>query len=203
MIPGNSQILTCPFCGGEKEILSLISGNTFGAELWSDNKRIARMMPEISFVQKCPHCGKYFIKSRQETRYAEDSHSFDTGMLTFPEWKEAFSQLSAEGFLNQKEEAYVRMMLHQAYNDFYFRSLDKKAVQEEDRELFHDNALWLIQNLITDAVMKAEFYRQIGEMEAARRTLDAVVPKNDFQEDLVSSIRERLDANDSEVFLIH
>jgi DNA polymerase III delta prime subunit len=124
-------------------------------------------------------------------------------MLTFPEWKEAFSQLSAEGFLNQKEESYVRMMLHPAYNDFYFRSLDKKAVQEEDRELFHENALWLIENLITDAVMKAEFYRQIGEMEAARRTLDAVVPKNDFVEDLVSSIRERLDANDSEVFQIN
>lgn len=96
MIPGNSQILTCPFCGGEKEILSLISGNTFGAELWSDNKRIARMMPEISFVQKCPHCGKYFMKSRQEVRYAEDSHSFDTGML-FPGMEGGFLATFSRG----------------------------------------------------------------------------------------------------------
>ena len=33
MKPGISQILICPFCGTEKQIMSLISGNTFGAEL--------------------------------------------------------------------------------------------------------------------------------------------------------------------------
>jgi hypothetical protein len=27
MIPGNLQILICPHCGGEKQIMSLISGN--------------------------------------------------------------------------------------------------------------------------------------------------------------------------------
>ena len=29
MIPGNSQILTCPFCGGEKEILSPFEKSSF------------------------------------------------------------------------------------------------------------------------------------------------------------------------------
>lgn len=28
--------------------------DTFVAELWSDNKQIAPMLPEISYVQKCP-----------------------------------------------------------------------------------------------------------------------------------------------------
>ena len=50
MMPGNPRILICPFCGTEKQIMSLISGNTFGAELWSDNKQIAPMLPEISYV---------------------------------------------------------------------------------------------------------------------------------------------------------
>ena len=74
MMPGNPQILTCPFCGKEKEIMSLVSGNTFGSELWSDNKQIAPMLPEISYVQKCPHCGKYFIKGRQAVKYAKDGY---------------------------------------------------------------------------------------------------------------------------------
>lgn len=72
MQPGKPQILTCPYCGKEKEIMSLMSGNTCGSMLWSDNKQIAPMMPEISYVQKCPHCGKYYIRNRQAIRYATE-----------------------------------------------------------------------------------------------------------------------------------
>ena len=125
---GNPQILTCPFCGKEKEIMSLVSGNTFGSELWSDNKQIAPMLPEISYVQKCPHCGKYFIKGRQAVKYAKDGYCFEKGLLTFPETKEAFAQLAKEGFIDEKEEINVRMMLHHAYNDYYYRNIDKKDI---------------------------------------------------------------------------
>ena len=43
MTPGKPQILTCPFCGAKKEIMTLASGNTFGAEFWSDNIISAEM----------------------------------------------------------------------------------------------------------------------------------------------------------------
>ena len=162
MLPGNPQILTCPFCGKEKEIMSLASGNTFGSELWSDNKQIAPMLPEISYVQKCPHCGKYYIKRRQAVKYAKDGYCFERGLLTFSEIKEAFAQLAEEGFIDEKEEINVRMMLHHAYNDYYYRNGDKKDILEDDKKLFRENGLWLINNLITDNVMKAEFYREIG-----------------------------------------
>ena len=36
--------------------------------------------------------------------------------------KEAFAQLSAEGFNNCDEEQTVRMMLHHAFNDHYHRT---------------------------------------------------------------------------------
>ncbi len=201
-MPGNPQILTCPFCGKEKEIMSLVSGNTFGAELWSDNKQIAPMLPEISYVQKCPHCGKYYIKGRQTVKYAKEGYSFEKGLLTFPEMKEAFAQLSEEGFINEKEESNVRMMLHHAYNDYYYRYDYKEDLQEEDKKLFRENGLWLINNLLTDNVMKAEFYREIGEMETAKNILDSVVVEDGFLKQIVSSIRERLEVNNSEVFKI-
>ena len=54
MIPGNAEIVKCPYCGTEKMLMTLISGNTCGAEYWSDNKRIAPMLPSVSPVQKCP-----------------------------------------------------------------------------------------------------------------------------------------------------
>lgn len=68
MFPANARILTCPHCQGKKEVMQLLSGNTFGAELWSDSKEDAPMLPQVSYVQKCPHCGKYFLMSSQATR---------------------------------------------------------------------------------------------------------------------------------------
>lgn len=200
MMPGNPQILICPFCGTEKQIMSLISGNTFGAELWSDNKQIAPMLPEISYVQKCPHCGKYYITERQEVKYAKDGYSFEKGLLTYPEMKEAFTQLSEEGFLNENEEINVRMMLHHAYNDYYYRTEEKKVVSEEDKTLFHKNGLWLINNLITDSVMKAEFYREIGEIDTARSILNSITVEDEFLKRIVTAIKDRLEVNNCQVF---
>ena len=202
MMPGNPRILVCPFCGKEKEIMSLISGNTFGAELWSDNKQIAPMLPEISYVQKCPHCGKYYITGRQEVKYAKDGYSFEKGLLTYPEMKEAFTQLSEEGFLNEKEEINVRMMLHHAYNDYYYRTEEKKVISEEDKTLFHENGLWLINNLITDSVMKAEFYREIGEIDTAKSILDSITVEDEFLKRIVTGIKERLEVNNCQVFKV-
>ena len=199
-MPGNPQILICPFCGTEKQIMSLISGNTFGAELWSDNKQIAPMLPEISYVQKCPHCGKYYITGRHEVKYAKDGFSFEKGLLTYPEMKEAFTQLSEEGYLNEKEEINVRMMLHHAYNDYYYRTEEKKVISEEDKTLFHENGLWLINNLITDSVMKAEFYREIGEIDTARSILDSITVEDEFLKRIVTAIKDRLEVNNCQVF---
>ena len=141
MLPGNPRILVCPFCGKEKEIMSLVSGNTCGAELWSDNKQIAPMLPEISYVQRCPHCGKYYITGRQEVKYAKDGYSFEKGLLSYPEMKEAFVQLSEEGFLNKKEESNVRMMLHHATNDFYYRSDDNKEILTEEKNQLQEKVI--------------------------------------------------------------
>lgn len=199
---GNSRILICPFCGKKKEIMSLLSGNTFRAEMWSDNKQIAPMLPEISFVQRCPQCGKYYITERQELKYAKDSYSIDQGLLSYPEMKEAFIQLSEEGFVNEEEETKVRMMLHHAYNDYYYRSYDNKEINAEDKTLFHENGSWLIDNLITGNVLKAEFYREIGEFEVAHDILESVEVEDEFLKRIMTQIQERVQNNDCRVFKI-
>jgi hypothetical protein len=202
---GNPLILTCPFCGKEKIIMSLVSGNTFDSELWSDNMRMAPMLPEISYIQKCPHCGKYYIigrMGRQDVKIAKEGCSCEDGRLAFSEMKEAFAQLSEEGFIDKKEESDVRMMLHHAYNDYYYRIIRWNNIPEEDKILFRENGLWLINNLLTDNIMKAEFYREIGDMETAKKILDSVVVEDGFLKQIISSIRERLEVNNSEVFKI-
>ena len=56
MLPGNAEIVICPYCGTKKELMTLVSGNTFGAEYWSDNNRISPILTIAYPVQKCTLC---------------------------------------------------------------------------------------------------------------------------------------------------
>lgn len=239
MMLDNPRILVCPFCGKEKRIMSLLSGNNLGARVWSDNKHVLPMMPESSYVQKCPQCGKYYITGRQEVKLEEEPEEilvdedisfdqspqngqkmieerfrafhfrlpcFDRGLLTYTEMKEAFDQLLEEGFVNKEEECQVRMMLHHAYNDYYYRDDDdntEKEVNADDKKLFCENAIWLIHNYITDDVLKAEFYREIGEFETARSILDSVEVGDAFLRFTITQIQKKLQDNDCIVFEIN
>ena len=198
----NPQILTCPFCGEKKEIMSLMSGNTFGAQMWSDNKCIYPMYPEISLVQKCPHCGKFYIRTRQEAVWAETGSSFEQGLLTYEEMKQAFAQLMEAGDLTRDEEANVRMMLHHAHND-NFRREQTSEFTDADLTLFRENAMWLIKNIITDRVMKAEFYREIGDFDEAKSILDEVHASDPFYITLVDKIQDKIANRDSAVFQLY
>ena len=75
-------------------------------------------------------------------------------------------------------------------------------IVNDDPELFQKNAVWLIENNIVHGRMKIEFYREIGDFEAARR-LFALFKFVGIEEDSVLyAIRERLDAHDCKVFKI-
>ena len=182
--------------------MSLVSGNTFGAELWSDNKFIAPSLPQISLIQKCPHCGKYFSKERQEARYAKKGWSSEQGFLTFPEMKEAFQQFTTDGFLNEREESEIRLMLFHSYNDFYHRSEEHHDIARDDYELFISQGKWLIEHFVTDNILKAEYYREIGDFETAQALLSSVSADDDVMRKIVQSIKEKIRVRDAKVFRI-
>ena len=95
MLPANALILICPYCKGEKPVLQLMSGNTFGGTQWSDLKSEYPMLPRPSVIQKCPHCGKYYFAQNVETKEGDDC-SGDLGELTFEQVKEARTQNDKE-----------------------------------------------------------------------------------------------------------
>lgn len=203
MMIGYSQVLTCPFCGMKKDVLSLISGNTFGARLWSDKKEDAPMCPEVSWVQKCPQCGKYYFLSRQEYVHSESTMSSDCGELSLQEAKDALEQLTSDGFENTTEEAMIRLLFFQTYNDEYFRYEDEpKEIPAEDHALFVECGLWLIEHYVEDPVLKAEYYREIGEMEKAIYILESTEMEDVFHKKLAEKIMERIEEGDTQVFLI-
>lgn len=202
MNPGNPQIVKCPFCGNEKMLMSLISGNTFGAIYWSDNKRDAPMLPQVSYVQKCPKCGKYYIKARQEAKCAADGFCLELGTLTYPEMKEAFAQLSDEGFNDVDEECSVRVLLLHTYNDYFFRGESDKQPSEIDKEFIVKNIHWLIENWAQDEIFKAELYREAGDMDEAIKILDNVDATEEFLAKIKNEIIRLAKAGDSSVFVI-
>ncbi len=204
MMIGFSRVLTCPFCGTKKDVMSLMSGNTFGARLWSDKKEWAPMCPEVSWVQKCPQCGKYYFPSRQEYVRSDSTMSSDLGGLSLQEAKEALEQLTKDGFESMKEEAMVRLLFFQTYNDKYLRYEDKsQEILSEDRALFVECGLWLVDHYAEDEVLKAEFYREIGEMDKARSILEAAEMKDDFHKELAEKIKERIEKGESQVFQVY
>jgi hypothetical protein len=53
MIPGPDLYYKYPYCGKIHVTSSLISGNTFRTERYTDSRRISPMMPEFPIITKC------------------------------------------------------------------------------------------------------------------------------------------------------
>ena len=143
MIPGLAEIVQCPYCGTEKALMTLITCNNIGEKDWSDGKVIYPMAPSVSPVQKCPKCGKYYLKNLLESQEGKET-TFNTGNLSYYEWKEAYIQFRLECptvskspigslyfnkkkykdyrlDLNRSDWNYIRLHLIQAFNDLYYR----------------------------------------------------------------------------------
>ena len=58
--PGPTTVIACPHCGAAARQSTIMSGNTFGMEVWTDGKRIAPMLPESPPVVQCHKCQKCF-----------------------------------------------------------------------------------------------------------------------------------------------
>ena len=204
MIPGNAKIVKCPYCGTKKELFTMVSGNTIRATYWSDNKRIAPMLPMVSPVQKCPGCGKYYEEGKNHCGEG-NSYSFDLGELTFPEWKEAYAQFQAEG-VDEKTRNNLRYWLIHSYNDYFHRSEEAPKPTDEDFEFFSKTVVEFIDsfnwNSGSELLMKAELYREANKMQECRQVLDSI-PFDQLNEDLkaiFNGIRLRMEKNDHVVF---
>jgi hypothetical protein len=66
MIPGPDQIIACPKCKGLAYYITLKSGNTIDARVWTDSKMIAPMFPRPPTVVKCHRCAESYWRADAE-----------------------------------------------------------------------------------------------------------------------------------------
>ena len=216
MNPGPPILVKCPKCGNDKELMSLISGNTFGSLAWSDTYQYSPMLPRLSPVQKCLHCNTYFMLPNEKPRYKEEdsgfNYSFDTGRLSFSEIKEALFLLEDSG-LSKGDEIALRLefvyRFNDAFRDFEKKSWEGKTKENKDRnetdwKLHRENLIKLISLFdITDnnrIPVIAEFYREAGMFEESISLIEGFKPDSDFIKYVVEKIKEKALAKDDKVF---
>lgn len=232
MIPGRAEIVRCPYCWKKKRLLAIESGNAIDAEFWSDGKMIAPMLPQVSPVQKCLRCGKYYLEYRCFSRSGL-GQSWEKGEMIYHEWKEAYSQfLNEKGVakgknrlvqainnlfaieINPEDMAEIRLWLIQSYNDCYYRH-DSQYIEHEIEELDPEEESFIagiINEFIElhdwsegpDSLLKAELYREAGDMQKSLKVLSQINLEKFGNGELkvYCGIKERIKAGDKRVFKI-
>ncbi len=206
MNPGPAKILSCPYCGGTKEVMTLISGNTIGGTVWSDTRRHYPMLPEVSPIQKCPHCGKYYFIEQAKSQYADDyKHCGELGTLNYSELKEAKEQME-HLTLSPVQRWIVNHLLFMAYND-EFRRMDGentlKTPTDEDQQIFATTIEALLEGMNSSKdynLFHAELLRESGRFDEAK----GILMQHDNEDDrwVVESMIQHIDKHDTLPFLL-
>lgn len=191
-----SSLLRCPHCGTLKEVLRLSSGNTIGATLWSDSKHRAPMLPGVSYIQRCPSCGKYFFRTEDVEAGRSNRYGGGTGNLPLEYLKQALEQLQP----TDDDEYTLRIYILWAFNDHY-GEMEQSEIPAEEWEYHVDNVHHLVQMDIED-LLKAELYREIGEFELAIQFLKSLEVTEETKE-LYRKILEQAKQHNRKVFVLY
>jgi hypothetical protein len=188
MLPGPLIIIECPFCKSQIKIRTLASYNTIGAAIRSDGKIEAPMYreePELAKCNKCRHF--YWIKKARivekidwfgnESSAASLKKYDKIGFIKFPTIKEYFESLNEIKY-NQK---YIRLQIWRLYNNFF--RIDKKLSNEAQIK-YNENAYKLISllntKIETEKIIKAELYRNLGNLKQSKKITDQISSEYDF-----------------------
>ncbi len=205
MNPGNPIMVKCPYCGAEKELMTLMSGNTCGAEYWSDGKMIASMLPKISPVQKCPQCDKYYIEHKQKSRMVS-GFSLEKGLMPFSDWRKAYYQFQTEE-IEDEDMMNIRYWIVQSFNDTFYRNkIDQLEPTADDYSFFKEIVLLFVDSYkqfpMHDSLLIAEFYREANEMEKCKEVLNTIDYEDlkDHVKKIYDGIKNRMERGVAKVF---
>ena len=180
-----------------------MSGNTCSGHQWWDFKEEYPMLPHVSLVQKCPHCGKYFMTNSARSKRGKE-YSFELGHLSHAEMRQALAQF--EGKLSGQERTNLLFEYVWAYNDAFQRENTERATPNaEELEEFQEVIRELVSALesTSNKLSLAELLREARFFDEAL----AIVEKEGKQEDhllqeLSKIIKEKSLRKDSTVGII-
>jgi hypothetical protein len=216
MMPGPDQIIACPKCKGLARYMTLASGNTLDARVWTDGKMIAPMLPLPSTVVKCHRCAEVYWRTDAEKIGPVDRWRgagehvnpawADAPMVEEPTEEDYYQALSKGLAKNAKQERVLRILAWRRRNDV-FRDKPLKGAQgiSDDPEAWRKN-LEALERLLTeedvnDCLMKAEVLRELGKFESAKQVLSRATSTDGAA--VVRQLRSLCDARDTSVRELH
>jgi hypothetical protein len=196
MIPGPTIIRECSACGKYIAEGTIVSGNTFGARLWTDGKLDAPMLPDEPRLVKCRHCGSLvWIEEEKQVGEIDPWCSENPGNDAFEDARPAKTPTLRDyvGFLkagisDKEKERYVRLRAWWAGNDGRRKSNKTKPLTSFESNNLRAFATLLPEADDNDRLMKAEALRELGQFEEAEKLLAAEF-ESEFAK-VVSTIRE-------------
>ena len=188
MRPGPDYIYQCPECSNLLRKGSLWSGNTFGGKLYSDGKMVASMLPAFPNLTKCKKCGSLLWLSDMEEigtdEWEHRNREYKTAdRVEFLDIPDLFRFLELDIVkCSIEKEKIVRRKIWLAFNDrIRTQSFFKRKqifTRESDEALWKQNCLRLLELYdpanISDKLMAAELYRNLGEFNVCVKILDSV-----------------------------
>ena len=161
-----------------------MSGNTFGAHLYSDGKQEAPMLPDFPEITRCRKCdvifwlvkleeiGTYYPGFQEHPDQPEWEAADNAEFLSIGDYFRALSEGLAE---NPSEELYLRQRIWWTYNDRVREKKTEMFRSAEDEGHWKENLVRMLE-LLDDSdrnqrVMKAEIHRNLGEFETCVQIL--------------------------------
>lgn len=202
MIPGDTLFYKCPKCKSITTKGSLLSGNTFGSVIYSDGKRIAPMLPDFPYLNKCGGCGWYYwLNDKSKVNDIIDDNKdpkYTARFLTIDEYFEALSKIHE---LDEKHERYIRFQIYWSYND-RGRNGEPLFRNRGEEIMYIGNILKIIKILdnskIEDQLSLAEMLRNIGLFNDSLKILNNI--KNKDYKYVVDSIKEYVLKENKQIF---
>ncbi len=211
MIPGPYQIVACPHCQELAKYMTLMSGNTFGARVWTDGKKVAPMLPRPPVVVKCHHCTQCYWLADAEKVGTEEPYE-EEGRKVNPSWAAAqvvreptedeYYQALQEGLAaDPQQERRLRVLAWWRRNDA-IRGIGQAKISSVAITSSCKKNLEALIDLLDEAVeydrfISAEVLRELGEFESAKIILNSVTSSKYAA--VVCQIRLLCDSGDSSV----
>lgn len=126
----------------------MVSGNTIGADSWSDGFMIAPMLMDVIKFSKCSQCNTYFwlsdnfIQQPAETTGVKELDSFiHTGSSASSEVKLLKEAFRSDMVNSIEKEIYLRIKLWQAINHFVRKYESEGILKQIKHKIFKSSDL--------------------------------------------------------------
>jgi hypothetical protein len=221
MKPGPDRIVACPSCEGLAKYRTLLSGNTFGARVWTDGRQRAPMLPQPPKVVRCSHCSSlYWLSEARNVGQVEPTRG--ALLAASPEWRSAvyvqepeeldyYQGIRANLARNPDQERTLRILAWWRSNDAFRHAnrlippgrvaatTARRNLSEWDENL--RALLFLLdESNENDLVMKAEVYRELRMWHEAEAVLSRV--RSADLSAVVSQIRALCESQDAMVRVV-